>query len=199
MLAGLLISRRCKFIANGARRFLAARRRGARGRFWRELLGSRRERLRRRRTLSGRVGRPRFPPPREDRTSRLVHISRVDSGLRIGWSPRRSRTLPVELELSSGAAPAADDQRTLIVYPPFRFNARVGSRTFRIVEADSDASFRAVNARNAEAQAAPRNRYVQTYLEGGDAPRAGDLRISVIAEGDPVIVGSVFVHQRTRK
>ena len=71
------------------------------------------------------------------------------------------------------------------------------SRRSGAVEADSDASFRAANARTQEAQAAPRNRYVQTYLEGGEKPAAGDLRISVIAEGDPVIVGSVFVHQRS--
>ena len=82
-------------------------------------------------------------------------------------------------------------------YPPFRFNACVGGATYKIVEADSDASFRKVNARTQEAQEAPRNRYAQTYLEGADAPRAGDLRISVITEGDPVIVGSVFVHQRS--
>ena len=101
--------------------------------------------------------------------------------------------VPLQLELSSGASPAAADGRTLVVAPPFKFAAVVGGRTWTLVEADSDASFRKANARTAEAQNAPRNAYVQTYLEGRGA---GDLRVSVVASGDPVIVGSTFVHQR---
>ena len=31
---------------------------------------------------------------------------------------------------------------------------------------------------------------------GGTTGRAGDLRISTIVSGDPVIVGAVFVHER---
>ena len=46
-----------------------------------------------------------------------------------------SRSLPVQLELSSGATPAADDPRTLVVAPPFRFNACVGDAKYTIVEA----------------------------------------------------------------
>ena len=63
-----------------------------------------------------------------------------------------------------------------------------------LVEAGSDADFRAVNARSAEAQAAPKNRYAQQYLETSGAP--GDLRVSEVVSGDPVIVGYRFVHQR---
>ena len=63
-----------------------------------------------------------------------------------------------------------------------------------LVDAGSDAEFRALNARDEAAQAAPRNRYEQVYLEVGGAK--GDLRISEVVSGDPVIVGSRFVHQR---
>ena len=36
--------------------------------------------------------------------------------------------------------------------------------------------------------------YEQRYLE--TTGRAGDLRVSRVTSGDPVIVGSIFVHQR---
>ena len=68
------------------------------------------------------------------------------------------------------------------------------SAVLRLVEAGSDADFRALNARDADAQAAPKNRYAQLYLE--TAGRPGDLRVSTVVSGDPVIVGSVFVHER---
>ena len=63
-----------------------------------------------------------------------------------------------------------------------------------LVEAGSDADFRAVNARTAEAQAAPKNRYAQQYLDVSGQP--GDLRVSEVVSGDPVIVGCKFVHVR---
>ena len=63
-----------------------------------------------------------------------------------------------------------------------------------LVEAGSDADFRALNARDAEAQAAGRNLYAQRYLDTSGL--AGDLRVSTVVAGDPVIVGTVFVHQR---
>ena len=53
-----------------------------------------------------------------------------------------------------------------------------------------------LNARDAEAQAAPRNMYAQLYLETTGAE--GDLRVSKVVSGDPVIVGSIFVHRRLR-
>lgn len=103
-----------------------------------------------------------------------------------------------ELWLSSGAVAAGGRPSTLEIYPPFRFqlgrtpgSGRAAKRT--IVEADSDAEFRRVNARSGEAQRAPKNEYEQLYLE--DCGR-GSLRVSVIASGDPVIVGETFVHQK---
>ena len=40
---------------------------------------------------------------------------------------------------------------------------------------------------------APRNKYEQLYLEDFGT---GSLRVSMIARGDPVIVGDMFVHQK---
>ena len=70
----------------------------------------------------------------------------------------------------------------------------LGNARSTLVEAGSDADFRAVNARSAEAQAAPKNRFEIEYLE--ESGKAGDLRVSRIASGDPVIVGAHFVHMR---
>ena len=58
-----------------------------------------------------------------------------------------SRTVPVQLELSSGASPAEGDSRTLLVTPPFNFALVLGKKTYVIVAADSDADFRKVDAR----------------------------------------------------
>jgi hypothetical protein len=38
------------------------------------------------------------------------------------------------------------------------------------------------------------NRYAQVYLDTSGV--SGDLRVSTIVAGDPVIVGAVFVHKR---
>lgn len=104
--------------------------------------------------------------------------------------------LSARLDLSSGVRPAADDASVLEIFPPFRFEVAIAGARRTLVDAGSDAEFRALNARTTEAQAAPRNRYQQRYLE--TTGRAGDLRISTVVSGDPVIVGSVFVHRRVR-
>ena len=106
-----------------------------------------------------------------------------------------------EVWLSSGALPKNDNPSILEIYPPFRFqlgkvpgNGGQREKTKRtIVESQSDAEFRAANARSMEAQLAPRNEYEQLYLENYGP---GSIRISVIAKGDPVIVGDMFVHQK---
>lgn len=84
--------------------------------------------------------------------------------------------LPV-FRLTSSARPDPDDPRTLEIFPPFRLETLPagsggsgGGRT--LVESGSDAGFRAVNARTAEAQAAPRNRYEISYLEESGRPGA---------------------------
>lgn len=105
---------------------------------------------------------------------------------------------PVQIWLSSGVAPSADDGSVLDISPPFRLQigGREGSRSPKqtLVESESDADFRAnaINARSEEAQRAPPNKYWQLYVEEG--PKA--LRISTIVSGDPVIVGAIFVHQK---
>jgi len=102
-----------------------------------------------------------------------------------------------ELWLSSGAIAEDNHPSTLGIYPPFRFELGElpGSTKPKriIVESQSDAEFRAANARTEEAQQAPKNEYEQLYLESFGS---GSLRISVVASGDPVIVGDMFVHQK---
>lgn len=100
----------------------------------------------------------------------------------------------VRFELSSGAAPAPDDARVITISPPFRFDALVAGRRFHVAATEDDAGFRRLNARSAEAIAAPRNRYAQLYLD--TSGRSGDVRISRITEGDSAIVGNVYVHAR---
>lgn len=103
-----------------------------------------------------------------------------------------------ELWLSSGAVGQEGHPSTLEIYPPFRFQLGElpgGSSTSKrtIVESESDADFRAANARTTEAQLAPKNEYEQLYIENVGS---GSLRVSVVAKGDPVIVGDMFVHQK---
>ena len=109
-----------------------------------------------------------------------------------------------ELWLSSGAQGQKNKPSTLEIYPPFRFEvgqlpgSNVEKRT--IVEGGSDAEFRGAmadlpteTARDKAAQEAPKNEYEQLYCEDLGS---GSLRISVVAKGDPVIVGDMFVHQK---
>jgi hypothetical protein len=104
---------------------------------------------------------------------------------------------PIQLWLSSGITPSMQDPSILNILPPFKF--QVGGRylsgtpKITIVEADSDAEFRQVNARTQEAQEAPKNAYQQLYVERNGK---GSIRISTVANGDPVIVGAIFVHQK---
>ena len=100
----------------------------------------------------------------------------------------------VSMLLSSGVRPAADSRSCLEILPPFKLELLFGKQKVTLVEAGSDREFRAINARNKYAQGAPRNLYEQQYLDQAGLP--GDLRVSTVVAGDPVIVGSVFVHQR---
>jgi hypothetical protein len=95
---------------------------------------------------------------------------------------------PLQLWLSSGVIERSDNAAQLEVAT----GTLAQTKKIRIVDANSDAEFRAVNARTSEAQQAPPNLYQQVYVENG--PHA--LRISTIVEGDPVIVGAIFVHQK---
>ena len=119
--------------------------------------------------------------------------------------------VPLSLLLSSGAIPVKKKLTTLEIFPPFRLEVVWGDESLRrpgrlskgkgkgggriqLVESGSDADFRALNARDEDAQAAGRNMYKQRYLEMTGMP--GDLRISEVVAGDPVIVGEVFIHRR---
>lgn len=98
---------------------------------------------------------------------------------------------PVKTWLSSGVQEYNDS--TLQIQPPFRLELEIPSNNrFQIVEAGSDADFRAINVRSTEAQQAPPNLYQQLYVDDEIGP--GSIRISKIIEGDPVIVGATFVH-----
>ena len=105
--------------------------------------------------------------------------------------------LDTSIILSSGTRPAEGGDGSLLeIFPPFRLEVSLlgGAARTTVVEAGSDAEFRALNARDETAQQAPRNIYQQRYLE--PTGRSGALRISEVIAGDPVIVGSIFVHER---
>lgn len=102
--------------------------------------------------------------------------------------------LPLSIILSSGTVPVPSDTSVLEIFPPFRLEARVGGIKTQIVDSGSDAGFRALNGRTEEAQAAGRNLYKQRYLE--TSGQKGDLRISEVIAGDPVLIGAVFIHRR---
>ena len=120
--------------------------------------------------------------------------------------------VPLSFLLSSGLVPAASGGGNVLeIQPPFRFEAvwddatlrrpgrlsrgvAKGGARWKLVDSGSDADFRALNARDEDAQAAGRNMYKQRYLDITGDP--GDLRVSEIISGDPVIVGAVFIHRR---
>jgi len=120
-----------------------------------------------------------------------VGIDRVAQGLTGGILGQS------QLWLSSGVRASSEDESMLEILPPFRFEVggryQSGKAKKRLVEAGSDAEFRKLNSRTAEAQAAPKNSYRQLYLE---RQGKGSLRISTITDGDPVIVGAIFVHRK---
>ena len=96
--------------------------------------------------------------------------------------------IPLSIILSSGAVPYEKDSSVLEIFPPFRLEAKLGGSNVQLVESGSDADFRALNARSQEAQEAGRNLYKQRYLE--NTGKRGDLRISEVIAGDPVLVVS---------
>ena len=102
-----------------------------------------------------------------------------------------------QLWLSSGVRPSTDDKSILEILPPFRLEIggryQSGKAKKTLVNSESDADFRKLNARNEEEQGAPKNSYKQLYLERNGR---GSLRISKIISGDPVIVGAIFIHEK---
>eukprot|EP00586_Coscinodiscus_wailesii_P016672 CAMPEP_0172500350 /NCGR_PEP_ID=MMETSP1066-20121228/137159_1 /TAXON_ID=671091 /ORGANISM="Coscinodiscus wailesii, Strain CCMP2513" /LENGTH=292 /DNA_ID=CAMNT_0013274531 /DNA_START=164 /DNA_END=1042 /DNA_ORIENTATION=+ len=96
--------------------------------------------------------------------------------------------------LSSGAVPVGGDGTTLEIFPPFRLELAFLGQKVTLVNAGSDSDFRALNARDDDAKAAPRNMYKQRYLE--TSGKSGDIRISEVVSGDPVVVGTLLIHRR---
>lgn len=142
-----------------------------------------------------------------------VGEGRVAQGLTGGILGKSS-----QLWLSSGIDIMDDSKGRIEIEPPFRLelgsrpnttvsfssdgntdpsiNSRINNtkkkkKKLLLVEAGNDATFRKLNARNKEAQLAPKNIYQQLYLERNGP---GSLRISSIVEGDPVIVGAILIH-----
>lgn len=99
---------------------------------------------------------------------------------------------PAEFVLSAGARKAEAD--TIEITPPFSFDINVAGQTYQILKAGSDAEFRRTQARSLDEQLAPRNRYKQLYLD--TSGKKGDLRVSKVISGDPVVVGATFIHSR---
>ena len=93
-----------------------------------------------------------------------------------------------------------DPLSILQIQPPFRFQLGFPSSSsssttqpsllFTLIDSESDADFRALNARTINAQLAPPNLYQQLYVDD-------QIRISKIIQGDPVIVGATFVHVKS--
>jgi len=150
--------------------------------------------------------------PRPIRPTRLQLIW-DDAAREVGGQGRIVQKLAfpfLSLVLSSGIVPVASGN-VLEIQPPFRLEvvwsddtlrrpgrlakglARGGAR-WKLVDSGSDADFRALNARDEEAQAAGRNMYEISYLD--TTGQAGDVRISRVVAGDPVIVGALFIHKR---
>lgn len=100
--------------------------------------------------------------------------------------------LPLSFILSSATAVVDADSSVLEIFPPFRFDVKFGGIKTQVIQSGSDADFRALNGRSSQAQAAGRNIYKQRYLE--TSGERGDLRISEVIAGDPVIVVSCTLY-----
>ena len=106
----------------------------------------------------------------------------------------------VRVVLAAGAVPTPSGAKdTLEIQPPFSLDLLVGGRKLAGAEFASDADFRTngvtpLNKRDDEAIAAPRNQYTQLFVENSGQP--GDVRVSRVTAGDPVVVGTTYVHVR---
>jgi len=145
-----------------------------------------------------------LPPPLTPESFQLVGSAAapiVGSG-RIAQVLTSGILGPTQVYLSSGIVEYAttggkdgdhvgDSSSILQIRPPFRFQLGLSSSQppllFTLIDSESDADFRALNARTINAQLAPPNLYQQLYVDD-------QIRISKIIQGDPVIVGATFVH-----
>lgn len=94
----------------------------------------------------------------------------------------------VRVELSSSALPSQDDQSSIVIGPPFRLALLAGGQRVVLGAEEDETSDTTPLLGNQPSI------FRQRYLETSGLP--GDLRISRVVSGDPVVLGSAFVHQR---
>ena len=77
--------------------------------------------------------------------------------------------------------------------PPFIFELLVGKDVDKAfsIPLGSESS---VNSDESALLGSQLNTFTQLYLESSG--QAGDIRVSKVTEGDPVVIGSTFVHVR---
>lgn len=111
-----------------------------------------------------------------------------------GMEPGRAANLvkvlggAITLKLSSSAVPDAANAAAVTIGPPFRLELLVLGKSFPIQSVESTESDTTDILGN------QLNEFSQLYLEA--TGRAGDVRVSKVTSGDPVVVGSTFVHVR---
>lgn len=94
----------------------------------------------------------------------------------------------IRLELSSAAVPSGADASSVVIGPPFRLALLAGGGRLPLGAEEDESSDTTPLLGN------QKSIFRQRYLETSGA--AGDLKISSVVSGDPVVVGSAFVHQR---
>merc|ERR1712023_403902 len=94
----------------------------------------------------------------------------------------------VTLKLSSSAIPDANLSDAVIIGPPFRLELLVLDRSIALGAEETTESDTSTVLGN------QLNTFSQLYLESSGKP--GDIRVSRVTAGDPVVLGSTFVHVR---
>mmetsp|Transcript_16685 Transcript_16685/g.23007 ORF Transcript_16685/g.23007 Transcript_16685/m.23007 type:complete len:275 (-) Transcript_16685:90-914(-) len=92
----------------------------------------------------------------------------------------------ITLKLSSSAVPDPANSSAVTIGPPFRLGLLVGDKYFPIQENDG--------AERKDILGNEFNEFSQLYFE--DSGKPGDLRVSKVTNGDPIVIGSEFVHVR---
>ncbi|KAK3247394.1 hypothetical protein CYMTET_43106 [Cymbomonas tetramitiformis] len=94
----------------------------------------------------------------------------------------------VTLKLSSSAVQDDTNSSAVIIGPPFRLELLVAGKSFPISKVES------TEAETTDLLGNQLNEFSQLYLE--DSGQPGDIRVSKVTAGDPVVLDSEFVHIR---
>lgn len=94
----------------------------------------------------------------------------------------------VTLKLSSAAVPSESEKDAVIIGPPFRLELLLGGKSIPLQAEETTESDTSSILGN------QLNTFSQLYVEGSGQP--GDLRVSKVTKGDPVVINSTFVHVR---